>query len=256
MRPPDDLARATARGRRWKRFAVVSTVAAAGCLAASIAFGALQANGSGSGYATTGSVSIGNPVSSNPCNIGPMSPGDGTISPGHVSSPSEVQCQFSVTYTGSLQAYLGLSVSIAGTHGGVPVRQANGTTPAAAPALYDSTPTGLQMLIKDNQSSPTVYMNSDGAQTNAVAAGTDLGGSPTSGTTATASDLLVSTSAFSSGAQINFTVDYYLPGGLTGNSYQQAASSVTLTVQAVQATGNGSTSGCSVGKTCSSVTWS
>ena len=258
MPSPQPATRRRRFGNWWRVLGGISLAASAGALVATFAFGALATNGQGTGSASTASVSL-TQSAKKTCVVGPMQPGDGTISPGQPNaSANEVQCQFTVTYGGSIPAYLGLSVTIASTHAGLPAKQDDGITPPAAPGLYDSSVNGLQVLIKDNQSTPTVYMNSNGSQSNTTGAGTTLGGSVTTGANPSATNLLVSTSTFSSSAQVEFTVDYYLPalmGSSVGNSYEAAASSITLSVRAVQSAGN-STSACSAGRPCSGVTWS
>ena len=117
-----------------------------------------------------GTVTLSQSVS-HTCSTAGLAPGDGTPAGGGTSNNgTEVQCKFSVTYGGA-PAYLGLDVSIQGTALG-----AAGT----GSYLYDSSATGLQVLIQDDHG--TRYMNSNGAQsgTGASTAGTFLGGSATS----------------------------------------------------------------------------
>jgi hypothetical protein len=204
--------------RLFMAAATLASVGAVIALATGVTFGLFSAStSSGTSSFTAGDVSINSPAESD-CTAANMVPGDATAgwvtanSTGAVNAAnaSEVACTFKVKYTGSAPAYLGLDVNITGTGNG-----GNG--------LYDGTATGLQYLIQDDQATPTVYAN----------------GHPftATGGTASGSDLLVSDTPFTTGESVTFTVDYYLPIG-AGNSYQDAASSLAMTVHAVQSDHN------------------
>jgi len=184
---------------------------------------------------TTGTLRLGESAV-HTCTVTNLLPGDASTGEGR----SKMQCSFTVTYNGTMPAYLGLDVSIAGTKLGT---DPNGNV--AGSYLYDSSPAGLQLLIRDNQSPQVTYMS-----------GTTLGGSPTSGSSPDSGVLLVSTTPFTNGNSVTFTVDYSLPSTTT-NAYQDASSSVTLTADAAQAANNGSTAGCTPGQVCPGITdWS
>jgi len=169
------------------------------------------------------------------CFVTGLAPAD--ASTGWSPSGSKAQCTFSVSYAGNAPAFLGLDVARASTQTG---RDPNGAL-AGATGLYDSTPMGLQVLIRDGQATPVTYMS-----------GTTLDGSPTAGANAGAANLLVSTTPAVTGTSVTFTVDYSLPASTT-NAYESAGSSITLTVHAAQAGNNGSTASCVAGRSCPSI---
>ena len=182
---------------------------------------------------TAGTVTLGQPALST-CSVTGLAPGD--ASTGWTPAGSFAECSFTVTYGGSVPAYLALDVSIAGTTLGV-----DPTGALAGRYLYDSSGNGLQVLIKDDQGTPVTYMT-----------GTTLGGGATSGSAPSATNLLVSKSAFSNGGSVTFTVDYQLPSTNT-NAYQGARSSITLTAHAVQSKNNGSATTCTAGQVCAGI---
>ncbi len=200
----------------------IATVAAAGTLIAGTTLGLFTASqSSGSNSFTAGTVTLTQGASAT-CAVTKMVPGDQSgVTAG------DNACTLVVTYTGNAPAWMALDVSILGT------------------GLYDSSPTGLQFTITDSQGAPVTYMS-----------GTSLGGSPTSGNTPSASNLLVKTASFSNGQSVTFTVNYSLPSGAT-NGYQGLTSTLSMTAHAVQSGNNGSTSGCTPGQVCAGVTsWS
>jgi hypothetical protein len=232
--------------RRLLAGAYLLSLTAAAAAVASVTFGLFSsgAQAQQNGFAA-GTVTLSQSVS-HTCSTAGLAPGDGTPAGGGTSNNgTEVQCKFSVTY-GGVPAYLGLDVSIQGTALG-----AAGT----GSYLYDSSATGLQVLIQDDHG--TRYMNSNGAESGAGAstAGTFLGGSATSGSSASVSDMLVTATSITTGTYA-FTVDYDLPS-TAGNAYQGSASSITLTAHAVQAGNNAFTGGCQPGRACGSpANWS
>jgi hypothetical protein len=84
---------------------------------------------------TAGTVTLSTPVSV-PCTITNLVPGDQTsgYTPANPNQTNAAvaQCTFSVNYTGSVPAFIGLDLATSGT------------------GLYDSTSNGLQFQIKDN----------------------------------------------------------------------------------------------------------
>jgi predicted ribosomally synthesized peptide with SipW-like signal peptide len=197
----------------------IATVAAAGTLIAGTTLGVFTAStSSGSNSFTAGTVTLSQGASTT-CTVTHMVPGDQS---GVTAGDSA--CTLVVTYTGNAPAWMALDVSIGGT------------------GLYDSSSTGLHFTITDNQGSPVTYMS-----------GTTLGGSATSGTTPSATNLLVKTGTFANGDAVTFTVNYSLPIG-AGNTYQGLNSTLSLTAHAVQSGNNGSTSGCTAGQVCAGVT--
>jgi len=220
-----------------KRFALgaaaVATVGAVATLAAGVTFGLFSATTQGQTNSfTAGTVTLAQSATTT-CSVGPMSPGDGTLA-GYNNEGTDTACSFTVTYGGNVPAWLGLDVSIASTHAG---SDPNGVLTGAA-GLYDSTANGLQFTITDSQGAPVTYMT-----------GTTLGGTKTSGASATADDLLVNTSSFSAGQSVTFTVNYGLPI-TASNAYQGAASSITLLAHAAQANNNALPGTCASGQAC------
>jgi hypothetical protein len=219
-------------GRRVPRLGVIAAAIAAAAIAAGVTYAvfSLTAAGGASSFSAADVTLAQSAVHT--CVVTGLAPGD--ASTGWTQPGPKDQCSFTVTYAGSAPAFLGLDVSFAGTQAG---SDPNGVLPGAA-GLYDSSATGLQVLIRDAQSTPVTYMN-----------GTVLGGAATSGADAGASNLLVSTTPATTGTTVTFTVDYLLPASTT-NAYEHAASSVTLTVHAAQAGNNGSAASCTAGRVC------
>jgi hypothetical protein len=217
------------RGKK-RLFLAAATIASVGAviaLATGVTFGLFSSTAASSTSTfTAGTVSLTKSAETT-CTAGPLSPGDASLGwtpPGAIAS-----CTYTVHYSGNVPAYLALNVAIASTHAGPASPQPNYgggglQWPGGAPGLYDSTTHGLQLLVTSNNG--TTYMT-----------GTTLGGSTTSGANASKSDLLVDTSPFSNGDDVTFTVDYQLPLS-ADNSYQGAASSITLTAHAVQSAHN------------------
>jgi len=191
-----------------------------------------------SNHFSAGSVTLGGSTSGT-CSVSNLQPG---VSSSGFGSGTETAapCTLTVNYTGSVPGWLGLDVSIASTSPGT---DPNGVLTGAA-GLYDSTSTGLQLLITDNQNTPVTYMN-----------GTTLGGSATTGAHPSSTDLLVNTASFANGQSVTFTINYMMPTTAT-NAYEGAGSSITMQAHSVQAANNNSTSSCTVGDPCTSVSWS
>lgn len=160
-------------------------------------------------------------------------------------------CTDTVTYTGSAPAYLGVDLAIASTaagngpaaYTGAGATPADDCTPGSAGGLYDGSACGLQVKVTD--SNATTFMS-----------GTTWNGTAASGVSPSVSDLLVNTTPDNAGTSVTFTVAYSLPVGAP-NAYQNAGSSITLSVHAVQSGNNGSASACTAGDTCAGITgWS
>lgn len=230
-------ARSRPRGRGVRALAVTSGVAAVSALGAGVAFGLLSAQApSSSSTFKAGTVTL-TRTSSQSCTVSNMAPGDSsaTYKPSGtlVGTGADRQCSITVTYKGSVSAYLGLDIGVTGTAG---------TVSSPASGLFDGTSTGLQILVKDNQSSPVTYVNGTGYK---AKSGTTVPMTYHSGTT----DLLVSTTPFtSSSGAVTFTLDYDLPTTST-SGYQGATTTFKLTVHAVQSKGDAAT-GCTTGRQC------
>jgi predicted ribosomally synthesized peptide with SipW-like signal peptide len=155
----------------------------------------------------------------------------GTVSVG-TGSPASVTCTYNVKYTGSANAWLAVDVAVS-----------NGST-----ALYDGTANGLQLYLKDG--APTTYLNGTSY--------TQQGGGSAALPVGTTSNLLVSTTAATTGTAVNFSLDYLLPSS-AGNSYQGGSATVTLTFHAVQSGNNALPGTCAAGQQCNaggSFAWS
>ena len=207
------------RAQRFRTLGLASVAAGIGALVTSIVYALLTLNGGGTGSATTGSVSLGTPVSTT-CNVANLSPGDLTGSR---------TCSLATTYTGSLPAYMSLTVQIQSTKG------------IGAKPLFDGTnTTGLTLSISDGHRNFTVP----------TGAGSTGGSCPVGYTCWSASNDLAATYSgstpnltFSNGNAVTFTVTP-LFAKATGNPYQGASATVTLTAQAVQAGANSLPAGC------------
>jgi hypothetical protein len=227
------------RSWRWRATYFAGVVLTAAGLVTGLASATLNATGSGTGSAATGSVAVGlNSAATRTCGYGSLLPGDLTGS---------ATCALSLTYTGTLPAFVSLTVQVRAKAG-----------PGGAP-LYGGNGAGLTLSVSDGQRSFT------------VPAGPGVtGGSCPSGFTCwtTANDLAAwydgngaANLTFGAGAAVTFTVT---PGfaRTAGNSYQGGTATVTLTAQAVQAPGNPLPSGCgisTIGQPCPATgtfTWS
>jgi hypothetical protein len=226
----------------------VTSVGAAAALLAGATFGFFSSAGtsSGSNTFTAGHVVVGlDPGGTQvTCAIGPMSPGDTQAKSGNV------VCKYEVKYTGNVNAFMALDLSITGSPGSpIEVPYTASTAPTAAQGLYDGTANGLQLTISDGT---TTYMNGV-SYTNQ--AGNPATLSPTTGTAAIA-DLLVTATPIAANATTHITINYTLPT-TAGNAYNLATSSMVLRIHAVQADNNALPVGCAAGAVCSTgMNWS
>ena len=199
-------------------------------------FSAQQTSGDNSFAA--GTVTVGPGASSSVvCNVTGMVPGDSSNGFGSLSS-ALAPCTYRVKYTGSASAYLAVDIQVL----------APSTSLPSSAALYDSSATGLQLLVTSGTGvdkltylNGTTYRLVDGSNAT-VAAGS------------TVSNLLLSTSAAATDDEHEFDVNYALPT-LAGNGLQGGSATLKLTFRAVQA-GNQSSAGCSAGRQCNTIVWS
>jgi predicted ribosomally synthesized peptide with SipW-like signal peptide len=203
----------------------LASVGAAVTLVTGVTFGLFSASSTSTpaNTFTAGTVTLTSPATTQ-CTVGPMAPGDSST--GYSPTPlgqtdtETASCTFAVTYSGTLPAFLGVSFTQGGT------------------GLYDATTSGLQYQIKDGTTS---YTTSGVLNTNS-----------------SSSPLLVSKTADagSSNTVHTITVNYALPTA-SPNAYQGLTSTLSITVSAVQAGNNGSTSACTAGLQCAGITsWS
>lgn len=224
---------------RWRGAYWVTAVVAVAGLLTGLGSASLSTGGSGTGSAGAGTVALTvNASATKTCGYNALLPGALTGS---------ATCSFAVSYTGSLHAYLSLTVQIQSKAG-----------PGGTPLYDGSGTTGLTLSI------------SDGQHSYAVPTGTGVTGGPCpAGYTCwtAANDLAAWYSgstpnlAFASGDSVTFTVTPLFPK-TAGNSYQGGTAAVTLVVQAVQATANPLPASCTaaaIGRPCpaaGSFTWS
>jgi hypothetical protein len=226
----------------------VTTVGAAAALLAGATFGFFSSAGvaSGGNTFTAGNVVVGlDPGGVQvTCAIGPMSPGDTQAKTGNAA------CKYEVQYTGNVNAYLALDLSITGAAGTPIVPYTQTTAPAANPGLYDGTANGLQFTISDGTVS---YMSGTTYKNQATGAATNL--DLITGT-ASIADLLVTSTPITTGATKHLTVNYTLPTS-AGNGYNLATSTLVMRIHAVQADNNALPGGCVAGNVCASgMNWS
>jgi hypothetical protein len=201
----------------------ITAVGAATTLVAGVTFGLFSAKlaQSPSNTFAAGTVTLAQTASTS-CTIGqapsePMEAGD--ASTGFSTPGTDPPCTFSVNYSGSLGAFIGLGLV---------------ASPLPTGGLYDGTATGLQFQISDGTHS---YTTGGAINTNS-----------------STSPLYVSTDA--TPASHTFTVNYGLPLGAT-NAYQGLSTTLTITVYAVQDSNNGSAAACTAGTACAGITsWS
>lgn len=198
-------------GRRLRIAGVAALIAGAAALVGGVAHALLTANGSGSGFASTGSVALTvNSSATHTCAYPSLAPGDLTGSG---------NCQLAVTYSGSLSAYVSLTVQIQAKAG------------SGGAALYNGSNTsGLTLSISDGHHSFLVP----------TGAGATGGSCPTGYTCWTAANDLAATYSgstptltFTSGSAATWTVTPVFPR-TSGNPFQGGQALVTLTAQAVQ----------------------
>lgn len=233
------MRRATASwGRRG--LVVAGLVAVVGAVLATAAAAFITLTGQGTGSASVGQVSMGLSASpsSTTCTFGSLAPGDLT---------GANTCVLSVTYTGTIPAFLSLTVAVQSRAG------------AGGHLLFDGTNTaGLTLAISDGRRSFTVP----------TGAGTTGGSCPSGATCFTVPNELAAwyagvnpVLAFTTGKSVTWTVTPRFPATVD-NSYQGASATVTLTAQAVQAPANALPGTCTVatvGQSCpasGSFTWS
>jgi hypothetical protein len=217
---PWDPARRTWRWR-WLYLAVAAAAAAGLVTGLATAVGDLT--GAGTGSASTGSVAMSiDAPASHACSYASLLPGDLT---------GAATCALSVTYTGSIPAFLSLTVQVQAAAGA-------GGTP-----LYNGSDTGgLTLAISDGHH----------AYTTPTGPGTAGGSCPATFTCWTAANDLAASYThgtpsleFSNGDALTVTVTPLFPGTV-GNAYRGGSATVTLSVQAVQEPANPLPPACTV----------
>ncbi|MEA2902423.1 MAG: hypothetical protein QOH36_2310 [Actinomycetota bacterium] len=232
------------RGKRGRRAARVAALLTSLGAAASFVYGATlgifgsAGTASGNNTFTGGIVSFGSPAITT-CTIIPMAPGD--ASTGWSPAGTAATCTYQVTYSGNVNAFLGLDLAITSVAGS-PVAPYGGATPSSAAGLFDGTANGLQVLVTDTAA--TTFLNNT---TYKNQAGSAVALSATSSVTG----LLISPTPMTNGGTDTVTVNYKLPTSAS-NAYNLASSTIVLQIHAVQADNNTLPIGCAAGKVCTS----
>jgi hypothetical protein len=219
------------RVRRWRLGVGVSLVLGSVSLVSGLAFALFSSAGTGDGTAIVGTLNLGldTPASSS-CDFSSLSPGDLTGSPA---------CDLSVHYSGTVPAYVSLSVEINAKPG-------SGGTP-----LYDGTNTsGLSLVISDGHHD-FVVPTGPGATGGSCPTGETCWSSP--------NDLAAWYQGGSprlvflgSSPNVTWTVTPTF-SRTSGNAFEGASAQLTLRVQAVQSWPVGLPLGCSastIGQSC------
>jgi hypothetical protein len=195
---------------------VLAGLGGAAALVAGTTFGLFSTSQTGTTNSfSSGTVTLTNPVSVK-CTVGPMEPGDSSTGYGS-GSGTDSACTFTVTYTGTLGAFIGVSTTVTGT------LYATGNAKSLRFKITDTASTSYTTTgnINTNSSSP-LYVN----------------------------DTLAGTH------QHKFTVNYELPATAT-NLFQGKTTTLTLTVHAVQDSNNGTGCTTAKGAECATVShWS
>ncbi|MFI5036234.1 MAG: hypothetical protein ACHQFZ_08545 [Acidimicrobiales bacterium] len=212
-RRPVELTGRSASSWRWRGAYFVTLGAATAALVAGIAYGALTATGSGGGSASTGSVALSiNAPATTTCNYPKLTPGD---------LAGAATCALSVTYGGSLTAYVSLTVAVQSKSG------------VGGHPLFDGVGDGLTFTISDGHHSFSVP----------AGAGTTGGTCPVGFTCWTSpydlaawySGVTANLAFTNASPAVTWTVTPSFPTTLVNaNGYQGATANVILTAQAVQ----------------------
>ncbi len=218
----------TAKKRVALRGSLIASIGVVAIIAAGMTLGLVGTSRASTGNSITGNGITGNSITggavtvgagapaSVTCTIANLVPGDSSAG-APIGSKADASCTYNVEYTGSASAWLAVDVAVA-----------NGST-----ALYDGTATGLQLYLNDATSTSylasaapadgTTYKTAAGAAASLPATGIQ--------------DLLVTTTAATTGTSASFTLDYALPIA-SGNIYQGGSARVTLTFHAVMSGDN------------------
>jgi hypothetical protein len=216
---------------RWRAGVAVVLSIATGALATGIAYGFFGSSGGGTGSATVGTLALGvNAPASSSCDYANLTPGD---------LSGVTQCSLAVNYTGSVPAFVSLTVQISSTPG-----------------------SGGGLLFNGSGSSGLTFAISDGQNSFQVPSGTGTTAAPCpAGSTCwTTPDDLASWYTGStpslvftgSSPVVTWTVTPLFPT-TAGNTFEGGSAKLTLTARAVQDTPNPLPLGCdttSIGQSC------
>ena len=209
------------RRRRWRGAHSLAAALVLLLSGSGVAYGLFTSAGTGTGAVVTGQIDVGG-VATTSCTIEHVQPGDSTSgfvpTPTGQTDPPFAPCTFTVTNNSTIATYVGVTLTSGGT------------------GLYDGTSSGLNYQVSDG----VTTLSTSGALN-------DAGGTPTQ-------PLLLSTvpDAPGSGAVHVLTVNWSLPSD-ANSSYAGLDTTLTISVQAVQSSSNGSVSGCTAGHQCPGV---
>lgn len=220
-----------ARTWRWRATVTAALVVSSAALVTGLAYGFFASAGSGDGSATVGTLALGlNAPASSSCTYSNLTPGD---------LAGLNQCTLAVNYTGSVPAYVSLSVDVSSSAG-----------------------TGGGLLFNGSGSSGLTFAISDGHTSFEVPSGPgSTGGSCPAGDTCWTSpdDLAAWYSGgaanldfTSSSPVVTWTVTPLFPTS-AGNTFEGGRATLTLTARAVQGTPNPLPAGCdlsTIGQSC------
>ncbi len=229
--------RSAAKRRLALVAATATTLGAVATLATSFTFGLFSASVTSSPNTfSTGTVTLGTPTQVR-CQIAGIVPGNSSAN-APIGDTSLGSCSYAVTYTGSVNAYLAVDISVYNPNAGT------------GPSLYDGSGTGLQLYLVDpngaGTGTPLTYVSGDtpdaltkgttflaDTATTAVSTTLPLNDPPATGPIYNnTADLLATATPVGSGKTVTLNLDYALPAGsaATGNA------DVVLTIHAVQDT--------------------
>jgi hypothetical protein len=213
-----------------------------GCLFTTVAYAAFTGHdldGDRDGAPNSGHVSLRvNTSSTTTCHIADLVPGD---------SPTPTPCRFSISYTGSVAAYVALDVMV------------DSTTSSSGHTLYDSGRSdGLTFVISDGHrtfATPTAPGSTGGACPRGLTCW-NVGNELAAWYDASGAHVVFTASV----PAVTWTETAVIPRSLS-NEFQGASANLVLTAQAIQAVANPLPSNCStqtIGRACASTnhfTW-
>lgn len=234
--------------RAFKRLVAAVGMSAALLSSATIVVGFTAARFSSSSAPSTastfteGTVAVGLDSAGTqvPCTIANLNPGDSSTN-APIGGHGRATCRYEVNYTGSVNAWLAVDMTIA-----------NGS-----PALYNGSTGGLQLYLSDASSTSYIASTATDAGGGAGTKYTSQAGISTTLPNTGIANLLVNASTGGSAPNtvVHFTLDYALPTS-TPTTFQGSSVSVVLNFHAVQAGNNALPAACATGRQCTGVSWS
>jgi hypothetical protein len=186
------------------------------------------------------------------CNITNMEPGDSS-SGASAGNKADSPCEYTISYSGSLAAWIGLQIGVNSTAGSTYAIPPGSATPMGGEALINPAGSnGLQVMLQDSASgttfslptltcTPNVNASNIATGDKEVCSGTSgfllVPGGMMSSKGCTVTATVNADCSVNNGWQDTFTLNYYLPES-AGNGYQGSSAIVTLTARAVQESNN------------------